>query len=308
MLTIHQEYKFFVNFITSLVAILTLNFLLICPLQAIQANDDFVMLIIDNSGSMAEVHNGEIKLETAKEAIYKIINDESFDKVKMGLIELGGKCEVKELVKPDIYNRIDLENAIEQVKSRRYRDASTPIAEAINKAARIIEKNKKSLSQTARIVLVSDGEANCLKEDEYPLTPCEIVGSLNQRNIKLDLTVIGYGVSQKKDKEFNCIASLSENYQYYSVNNPQEFTQILTEEINPSNSEPKSFLQLINEVLENLTVTINTLEGMLVAILALVGTILALRRSTSNRNNPPNFPENDNDSNEYRDDQDEYYR
>lgn len=233
-----RKSRFFICFI--LATLITLNFLLIHPIQAIQPGDGIALFVLDNSGSMAEVLKGKIKLNTAKKVIEEVVNYPSLNSVNMGLIELGGHCEVQEIVKPGLNNRQELTSTIDRVQSKPYLDASTPISEALYEASETIRRHRLLFGEVpARIILISDGEANCMAEEELPIRPCDMIARLKNQNILFDLTLINYGIATKKDEELECITKLSDNSVRLNPNNIANISTIIENDINDSINKGK---------------------------------------------------------------------
>ena len=220
--------------------------------------DSGLIFILDNSGSMGEVFEGDIKLNAAKEAINQALENSQLDSLNMGLVEIGGHCNVKESVPPNINNRQAIVTATNNVHPRPYLDASTPIAESIYRASKML----KNYSGEKRIILVSDGGANCQGEEdgEFPLSACDMVASLNNQGIDFSLDLIGYG--KNNDKEFECIANLSDNYSYDTPDNPEKLKQ----EIEKHSNFWKESKTLIDQITEFVT----SLQGLITAVIGIL--------------------------------------
>ena len=280
-----RKTRFFICSI--LAALLTLTFSFTYPLKAIQSGDGIAIFILDNSGSMAEDLHGETKLITAKKAIKEVVNDPSLNTVNMGLMELGGYCEVKELIKPGLHNREKLTTTIDLVQPRPYLDASTPIAEAIYEASESIRKHRNIYGQVpARIVLISDGEANCMKKEEFPLRPCDMVASLKNQNILFDLTLVNYAIASKKDKELECIARLSDNSIVIDPENLNNTSTIIGNDIGISvNTNPP-------ETPKSSSYDLEAIGRFLTGLAALIGAIWVIVVYFLNNNDPPSSNQN----------------
>ncbi|MEL6441381.1 MAG: vWA domain-containing protein [Cyanobacteria bacterium J06621_8] len=262
----------------------------IYPLEAtVHSREGIAIFILDNSGSMDEELQGKNKLVTAKETIKEVVNNPSLNAIDMGLIELGGHCEVKELVKPGLNNREKLTSTVDRVQPRPYRDASTPIAEAIYEASEIIRKYRNKNGEVpARIVLISDGEANCMKKEEFPLRPCDMVASLKNQDILFDLTLVNYGFASKKDKELECIARLSDNSIVIDPDDITSTSTMLRQHIDGSIDtqpqpipEPKKPLDL------------QGIAMIITALATLIGTIWIIVVYFLDKNDPPGSNRND---------------
>jgi von Willebrand factor type A domain len=201
-------------------------FLWVAPVNAnSESNKGTLIFLLDNSGSMGEPYNGDTKINSAKDSIRHAITSRKTDSMKMGLIELGGHCEAKELVQPRVNNQEVIIEALKQVNPRPYRDAATPIAEGIAKASIILKENPGP----HKIILVSDGEANCAGKNEFPLSGCDMVASLRNQNIKFELNLIGYGLNSLNNEQAKCIAKLSDKV--IKPKNISELKKVLSEVI-----------------------------------------------------------------------------
>lgn len=240
----------------------------------ISLSNSGLVLILDNSGSMGEVFEGDIKLNAAKKAIKNALENSQLDSLNMGLVEIGGHCSVQELVPLDLNNRQDIVTAANNVHPRPYLDGATPIAESIHKASKML----KNYRGEKRIILVSDGGANCQgeKDGDFPLSACDMVASLNNQGISFSLNLIGYGAND--DKEFECIANLSDNYSYDTPDNPEELRQ----EIEENSDFWKDSQTLIEQITEFLT-SLNALIAAVFGILVVLG--LSNNKSSDEDNN-----------------------
>ncbi|MGK7886841.1 MAG: VWA domain-containing protein [Crocosphaera sp.] len=208
-------------------------------------SDSGLIIIADNSGSMAEVFKGDTKINGVKKAINEAMKNSDFDLINTGLLEIGGYCEVDTLVSPGLNNRQVIRQASNNINPRPYLDAATPIGESIYQAAKMLQKYPGD----KQIILVSDGGANCQGEEEFPLSACDMVASLKNQGIDFSLKLIGYGV--ENDKQFQCIQDLSngKDITYPQVDNPED----IPSEINPTPDnpfeKPKTFIEQLTEFL-----------------------------------------------------------
>ena len=176
-----------------------------------------MVLILDNSGSMQDKDtNGRNKLAAAKQVVKDYIDNPRLNPTKIGLIELGGVCEVTELVPiGGLSNRDKIKSAMNIVIPPPYDKGATPITDALQLA---IDKLQKK-GGTSQIILVSDGEPNCY--DKNPKKPSELIEEARKKGINFELEMIGYG-QNIQDKEFRSIASVDERSRYTQVNNDKE--------------------------------------------------------------------------------------
>jgi hypothetical protein len=111
--------------------------------------------------------------------------------------------------------------------------------------------------------LLSDGEANCQKTKEFPLSACDMVASLKNQKIDFTLDMIGYG--NKSDKEFKCISGLSKQYSYTIVDSPQEATSKIEEAVDML-TKYQSFVEKLTEFLKSISALIAGVFMILVAL------------------------------------------
>lgn len=218
------------------------------------------IFIIDNSGSMADVFDGDIKLNKAKKAINEEMKQNNSDLINMGLLQMGGHCEVKELVPPALNNHQAILTATNNIRPHPYLAAATPIAKAIYVAS----KQLKNYKGEKRITLVSDGGANCQGIGEFPDSACEIVAGLKDEGIHFSLEMIGYGSTD--DRQLKCLADLSDQYNYTQVNNPDEATKEIEKEI----TNPFEKFQIFVEQLTELLKSVKELIAIIVVILGII--------------------------------------
>lgn len=257
-----------------IIFIIIFNLIIFSPNFAqakVSLSDSGIIFIVDNSGSMAEVFNGDIKVNGAKESINKSIKQTYFDSINMGLLEIGGYCEVKELVSPALNNRQAILTATNLIHPRPYLDASTPIAKSIFEASQKLKQYKGE----KRIILVSDGGANCQGNNEFPLSACDMVASLKNQGIDFSLKMIGYG--SKSDKELECITSLSDKYDYTPVNSPDEAKKEIERETD--------FINNSQNWVENLTKFLNSIKELIAAVIAILVSLGFSKRKTIVHNN-----------------------
>ena len=235
--------------------------------------DSGLIYILDNSGSMAEVFQGDLKLNAAKKAMKQALENPQLDSLNMGLLEIGGYCEVKQLVSPDLNNRQAIIAASNNVRPRLYLDAATPIAESIYQASKMLEKYQGK----KRIILVSDGEANCQGNGEFPLSACDMVASLNNQGIDFSLKLIGYGA--KNNKEFECIANLSDNYSYSSPNTPEALNKEFEQDSNWFLDLQKS-----KNLIEQITEFLLSIKELIIVAIGILAILLGTNKPKASEN------------------------
>ena len=169
------------------------------------------IFILDSSGSMAGQVQGKVKIDAAKEALSRLIN-ELPGSVKVGLVAYGhrqkGDCSDVEELSP--LGVPDKEALISRIKGLNPR-GMTPITFSVRK----VVEGLKGVEENSTIVLVSDGEETC-KGD-----PCALVRELKASGIKFVLHVIGFDVNERQKAELSCIARAGGG-SYFSARNAGE--------------------------------------------------------------------------------------
>lgn len=223
----HLKFESFdIKMYSKLIAIILINIFLLWALPVIaevESNKGTLIFLLDNSGSMSQPYNGDTKINSAKDSIRHALKSKKSDSMRMGLLELGGRCQVKELVNPISNDRELIIEALDRITPPPYGAGATPIAQGIARASEIFKKNPSP----HKIVLVSDGEANCEGKNEFPLSGCDMVASLRNQNIKFELNLIGYGINGLKNEQAKCIAKLSDKV--FKPKNQSELSEALKE-------------------------------------------------------------------------------
>lgn len=187
-----------------------------------------VEIILDASGSMAQEVNEKVKMEAAKDAINKFVQQLPKD-ARIGLRVYGHKgsnsdsdkqlsCSSSEIMYPiSNYDSGKFQASLAKIQPTGW----TPIGFALNEA-------KKDLSQydgaenTTIVYLVSDGVSTC--EDN----PVEAAKSLFSSNIKPIINVIGFDIDNEGQKQLKEIAKATEGI-YSSVSDESELSNELSQ-------------------------------------------------------------------------------
>ena len=179
-----------------------------------------MMLVLDSSGSMAEKVGGTTKIEAAKHALDRVIDDLP-EQAHVGLRVFGatvfsrddaGACADTQLVvEPGVGNRDELREAVRGYEPY----GETPIPAALRQAAKDLgAEGKRS------IVLVSDGESTC-KPD-----PCDVAAEVAGQGIDLQVDVVGLSVRGAARDQLRCIAARGRGT-YYEAQDAAELTRVL---------------------------------------------------------------------------------
>jgi len=203
-----------------------------------------VIFILDSSGSMAKPMGSRSKLVVAKEVVGGFVKAIP-NSVNLGFMAYGHRnknCDDIELLN-DLAsdNRDSILTSINSLAPK----GNTPISASILKAAEYL----KDKSGKRTIVLVSDGEESC------STNPVETVKQLRDLGIQVTVHVVGFGVTDKEDKQLQAIANAGGG-NYYSAKNADEFKSIIQEQlaeetISTPDVEPSPSTNLVNLALES---------------------------------------------------------
>lgn len=190
------------------------------PTQALAAESSGanVLFILDASGSMwAKVENKE-KITIAKEVMTNLIQ-ELPEGVKVGLEVYGhrkrGDCNDIEILVP--VGKGDKNTLIKQIQSIQPK-GETPITKSLEVAGELLQ----STEEETTVVLVSDGQETC-KGD-----PCALIKTLKEKGIKVQVHVVGFGVTEKEKEQLTCIAEAGGG-KYFTAQNANQLKGALTE-------------------------------------------------------------------------------
>lgn len=270
------------------------------------------MILIDNSGSIGDTGKKDASgklirdIPTAKKWLNDIkttvlnnyINNTTYDKIPIGLIEFGYNCKYKVLVKPATGNRPKLSKALSTITPSPYLEYTTPIVQSV------IEASKQLKTSTNPIIVVyTDGGENCDEFTDLCTGLKRIINNILIPNLikELKLIPVGYkaksSLSSKSIIPFeDCIESLENDPQTkgyieitpITVSDPQQFPKVEVEINNIINnnlpSEEKSSCG--NNFLSKLWCFVKDFFGILSAIGAFIGAIIAWLTLRKQRNNP----------------------
>lgn len=155
------------------------------------------ILILDASGSMWGVVDGQTKIAAARKAVESILSKWK-PSDRLGLMAYGhrakGECRDIEMVVP-----------VASFDANRIRDAvnalnpkgKTPIAESLRAAATALRANENK----ATVILVSDGIETCAPD------PCAVAAELKKAGVGFTAHVVGFDVADPAAKnQLQCIA------------------------------------------------------------------------------------------------------
>lgn len=215
-----------------------------------ETSDSATVILVDNSGSMGRcskidsqekcVPDAEqpYRIESVKDIIRQRISQGSFSSSKIGLAEFGNwksyglsyenRCQAfKPLVLPSTDSRNKVSEALKEINTND--DGVTPIGFAINAVVEDIFRKYDLFP--AKIVLISDGDPNCVKE--YKINLCDIVAGLVGRGVDLKIKIFGYK-AKGKDNEFrSCANKFPGMVEYFPSETPAELDRNLERDSPP---------------------------------------------------------------------------
>ncbi len=129
--------------------------------KASNQNSTLYHVLFDASGSMLKRTGNTRRINTAKKAITKFVNETLTDEQKIGLRVFGGepdKCETELRLSPTDGSIKEFVEQIESIRPKSY--ARTPIAQSL--AA--LKEDLKGIDQKVQVIVLSDGEETCKGE------------------------------------------------------------------------------------------------------------------------------------------------
>ncbi len=155
------------------------------------------ILVLDASGSMWGQIDGKAKITIAQEVIGELLQSLPADQ-ELGLTVYGhrrkGDCsDIETMILPGGDTRDAIRAAVNAITPK----GKTPLSAAVIQAAEAL----KYTEERATVILISDGRETC------ELDPCEVGRSLEKAGIDFTAHVIGFDISDAKDRaELQCLA------------------------------------------------------------------------------------------------------
>ncbi len=179
-----------------------------------------VMILLDASGSMAEMIEGRRKIDIAKEAIESILYALP-PGVRLGLRVYGHmspredhNCLDSRLEIPlDFVDGGAFSQALQPLRPRGY----TPLAYSLEQA-----RNDFGVKGRNVIICVTDGIETCGGD------PCAVADSLRKSNLSVVIHVVGFDVGDADREILMCIPQ-NTGGSYFSAQNPQQLKRVLHE-------------------------------------------------------------------------------
>ena len=191
------------------------------------SGDIAVILVVDTSRSMADIVDGQVKLEVAKASILTFLATTSLTRpvaLRTYPAINDGSCNSGELRIAPSPKTYEMENEVRLLRA----DGDTPTAEALRAALGDIQD--AGFSQ-AEIVLVSDGESTCAN-------PCTVASEAAASGVEVTVHTVGFRLSPEGDEELKCVAEATEGT-YVEVQEGEELAEAIE-----ANSKPDLKLEL----------------------------------------------------------------
>ncbi|MFK4308395.1 Ca-activated chloride channel family protein [Bacillus sp. RC242] len=173
-----------------------------------------VEILLDASGSMASKVNGQIKMESAKKAIYNYL-----DKIPDNENDKSLSCGSSEVMYPlQPYNKEQFNAALSKFGPKGW----TPLASAIDSVNDDFKEDTGDENLNV-VYIVSDGEETC---GGYPVNAAK---NLNQSNTHAVVNIIGFDVKNSEQQQLKNTAEAGKG-NYATVSNADELYQTLNKE------------------------------------------------------------------------------
>ena len=179
--------------------------------------DEYLVVILDQSGSMSEKLGDDTRMEVAKRVSLKLIDKFPATAAGLGFFSYGTKLPVEEGEKPESgedngcksfvehqspFQKLNRAELKEQV-SKMVPELSTPIAYSLLKFRESILDKKGKFN----LLLITDGAESC---NGSPIEEAKKLVMLNSKTLMIKLSIIGFGVDDKTAEDLKKIAIASE--------------------------------------------------------------------------------------------------
>jgi Ca-activated chloride channel homolog len=186
-----------------------------------------VLVILDSSGSMAGIVDGQKKIDIAKNAIGKFLIGLP-DNAKVGLLVYGHKgsnsdadkalsCSSIDIIYPLSNDKKGLTTSLNQFDAMGW----TPIADSLKKANTVFSGLDDGKNDNY-VYIVSDGIETCGGD------PVTVAKEINSSGIKAVVNVIGFDVDNSSANKLKSIATAGAG-SFFRARNTSEFNKIFNE-------------------------------------------------------------------------------
>ncbi len=181
-----------------------------------------MVLIFDSSGSMAPKIGGISKLDQAKSAARKFLQDMDAKDLNLSIVAYGHKGSNSTRDKAiscsgieEVYYMGSINAKVAQAKLDIFKPTGwTPIADSLKKAETILNKYPKEQNNNS-ILLLSDGEETCGGD------PIETARRLKESGLNVHVNVIGFDVVGMEEKQLQAIANAGGG-EYFSAKKQED--------------------------------------------------------------------------------------
>lgn len=177
--------------------IMSLMFMLFATGSAVaQDGQRDVMVVFDMSGSMWGQVDGVAKVDIARDAFGRLIEDWNDNGTRAGLIAYGhrrkGDCgDIELLAQPG--EKMNISTLVAGLQPQ----GKTPLSDAVRQAAEVL----KLTENAATVVLLSDGVETCDAD------PCAVGAELEALGLDFTAHVIGFDIAEGDKAQLQCLAS-----------------------------------------------------------------------------------------------------
>ena len=211
--------------------ILSLASLIALPASA---ESERTILVLDGSGSMWGQIENENKIVIARKVMGDLL-DTLPDDLELGLTVYGhrrkGDCtDIESIVAPAAGTREAIRKAVNAINPK----GKTPLSAAVLAAAEELKYGEEK----ATVILVSDGRETC------DIDPCELGKKLEETGVDFTAHVIGFDVSEVKDRaQLRCLAE-NTGGKFLSAANASELSDALQQVSAPPPPPPPFILDM----------------------------------------------------------------
>lgn len=195
--------------------------------SAAAADRKMVEIVLDASGSMnGRLADGQAKIEATKEAVTRLA-ERLPDSLVLAFRAYGHQsprqkkdCQDTQLLTGfgplgEVRGRVS--SQAKELKAQGY----TPITYVLGLAALDFPSEE---SAENIIILVSDGKETCEGD------PCVVARNLKEKNVRLAVHTIGFGVDEATKKQLDCISRVTGGT-YFGAESMDELIRVLTEAV-----------------------------------------------------------------------------
>jgi Mg-chelatase subunit ChlD len=185
---------------------------------ALSAAPSDILFILDGSGSMWGQVDGVSKIQTAKSALGKLLDEVPAD-ARLGLITYGNhdekSCSDVTYANPLGADRRDIKAMVDQLKPL----GKTPIDMALDMGLRKLAETEPNDIKKS-MVLISDGIETCNGD------PCDTAALAKYNGVDLKIHVVGFNVDAEARQQLQCIADQGGG-QYFDAADTKGFEQAM---------------------------------------------------------------------------------